>query len=53
MNYIGEYYKGEDSEAGFSEDKIMLGWGIAQRRENRVDSALFIPLNKRCFILFR
>ena len=41
MNYLEEYYKRENSEAGFSADKRMLGWGIAQRREDRIDKTLF------------
>ncbi|MGC8696806.1 MAG: ISNCY-like element ISFac3 family transposase, partial [Conexivisphaera sp.] len=41
MNYLQEYYKRENSEAGFSADKRMFGWGIAQRREDRIDGALF------------
>jgi len=36
--YLKEYYKRENSEAG---DKKLFGWGIAQRREDRIDSALF------------
>jgi len=39
--YLKEYYKRENSEAGFSADKKLFGWGIAQRREDRIDSALF------------
>jgi len=39
--YTFEYYKRENSEAGFSADKKLFGWGIAQRREYRIDSALF------------
>jgi len=39
--YLKEYYKRENSEAGFSADKKLFGWGIAQRREDRINSALF------------
>ena len=39
--YLKEYYKRENSEAGFSADKKLFGWEIAQRREDRIDSALF------------
>jgi Transposase len=39
--YLKEYYKRENSEARFSADKKLFGWGIAQRREDRIDSALF------------
>ena len=36
--YLKEYYKRENSEAV---GKKLFGWGIAQRREDRIDSALF------------
>jgi transposase len=36
MKYLEEYYKRENSEAGFSADKKTLGWGIAQRRQDRL-----------------
>ena len=36
--YLKEYYKRENSEAA---DKKLFVWGIAQRREDRIDSALF------------
>jgi len=36
--YLKEYYKRENSEAA---DKKLFGWEIAQRREDRIDSALF------------
>ena len=39
--YLKEYYKRENSEAGFSADKKLFGWEIAQRKEDRIDSALF------------
>ena len=39
--YLKEYYKRENSEAGFSANKKLFGWEIAQRREDRIDSALF------------
>jgi len=41
FHYFEEYYKRENSEAGFSADKRLFGWEIAQRREDRIDSALF------------
>ena len=37
--YLEEYYRREHSEAGFSADKRMLGWSIAQRRADRIDMA--------------
>ncbi len=42
MNYLEEYYKRERSEAGFSADKRFFGWGVAQRREDRIKGALFV-----------
>jgi len=39
--YLKEYYKRENSEAGFSANKKLFRWGIAQRREDRINSALF------------
>ena len=50
MNYLQEYYKRENSEAGFSADKRMFGWGIAQMREDMIDGALFcIACGITCF----
>jgi len=40
-HYLEEHYKGKNSETGFFADKRMFGWGIAQRREDRIDGALF------------
>ena len=37
--YLEEYYRREHSEAGFSADKRMLGWRIAQRRVDRIETA--------------
>lgn len=39
MGYLEQYYLREHSEAGFSADKRMLGWSIAQRRWDRIDTA--------------
>ena len=39
ISYLEEYYRREHSEAGFSADKRMLGWRIAQRRGDRVEAA--------------
>jgi len=41
MEYLEQYHQRGNSEAGFVADKKMLRWGIAQRREDRIDSALF------------
>lgn len=39
LSYLEEYYRREHSEAGFSADKRMLGWRIAQRRGDRIETA--------------
>lgn len=39
MKYLEQYYRRENSESGFAADKKMLGWSIAQRREDRIDCA--------------
>ena len=41
MGYLEQYHLRSNSEAGFAADKKMLGWGVAQRREDRIYSALF------------
>ncbi|MEW5996597.1 MAG: ISNCY family transposase, partial [Candidatus Micrarchaeota archaeon] len=38
--YLEEYYKREHSEAHFSVDKRWLGWEVAQRREDRIETAI-------------
>lgn len=40
MQYLEQYHKRSNSESGFAADKKMLGWGIAQRRDDRIDCAL-------------
>lgn len=39
MHYLEQYYRRSNSESGFSADKKMLGWGIAQKRGDRIDCA--------------
>lgn len=39
--YLGEYFKRENSESGWSADKKRFGWGIAQRKSDRIDTADF------------
>ena len=39
--YLREYFRRNQSESGISEDKRRFGWKIAQRREDRVDTAAF------------
>jgi len=41
MKYLEGYHQRSNSEAGFAADKKMFGWSIAQRREDRIDSASF------------
>jgi transposase len=41
MNYLEQYHLRSNSESGFAADKKMLGWGIAQRREDRINCAQF------------
>lgn len=39
MHYLEQYHKRSNSESGFSADKKMFGWGIAQKREDRIECA--------------
>ena len=41
MHYMEEYHKRSNSESGFAADKKMLRWNVAQRRNDRIYSALF------------
>lgn len=41
MNHLEEYFKRENSESGFGADKKMFGWRVRQKREDRMDTALF------------
>jgi transposase len=41
MEYLEHYHQRSNSETGFAADKKMLGWGIAQRRDDIIDSTLF------------
>lgn len=41
LGYLAEYYKRESSESGFSGDKKLTGWKVSQKREDRIDTALF------------
>lgn len=41
MRYLKEYFQRENSENGWSCDKKMFGWRVAQKREDRIDTALF------------
>ncbi len=39
--YLEQYHKRSNSESEFAADKKMLGWNIAQKRDDRIDNALF------------
>lgn len=39
--YFEEYFKRNQSESGFSEDKRRFGWRIPQRLENRINTSYF------------
>ena len=41
MSYLEQYHQRSNSESGFAADKKMLGWNVAQRRDDRIDNALF------------
>jgi len=40
LAYLEQYYKREHSESALSQDKRWFGWEVAQRREDRIDTAL-------------
>ncbi|MBI5036075.1 ISNCY family transposase [Candidatus Micrarchaeota archaeon] len=40
-NYLHAYFGREQSESGIGEDKNRVGWTIAQRRDDRIDTAVF------------
>ncbi|MEM0135564.1 MAG: hypothetical protein QXU18_10160 [Thermoplasmatales archaeon] len=39
--YLEQYRQGCNSKSRSAADKKMLGWNIAQKRKDRIDSALF------------
>jgi transposase len=41
MKYLEEYFKRNNSESGWGCDKKMFGWQVRQKREDRIDTALF------------
>ena len=40
LAYLEQYYKRENSESGFSQDKKWFGWKVEQRREDRIETAI-------------
>jgi transposase len=41
IKYLEEYFKRNNSESGWSADKKMFGWNIKQKRDDRINIALF------------
>jgi transposase len=41
MKHLEEYFKREHSESGWSADKKMFGWKVRQKREDRINTALY------------
>ena len=41
ISYLEQYHQRSNSESGFAADKKMLGWNVAQKRDDRIDNALF------------
>ena len=41
VGYLEEYHRRSNSESGFAQDKKLLGWTVAQRRDDRIGCALF------------
>lgn len=40
FGHLGEYYRRNNSESGFSADKRLSGWKVWQKREDRIDTAI-------------
>lgn len=40
LTYLEQYYKREHSESAFSQDKRWFGWEVAQKRDDRIDTAI-------------
>lgn len=40
FSYLGQYFRRNNSESGFSADKRMFGWAVGQKRDDRIDTAL-------------
>jgi len=41
QEYLKEYFQRNNSESGFGEDKQRFGWKLPQKREDRIDTAIF------------
>jgi len=44
FGYLKEYFKRNNSESGFSADKKLFGWKINQKRDDRIDTAIFCKM---------
>jgi len=44
FEYLQEYFKRNNSESGFGADKKMMGWKIGQKREDRIETAIFCKM---------
>lgn len=42
MKYLREYFQRNNSEVGWASDKKMFGWRVGQKREDRIDTSLFV-----------
>jgi transposase len=51
VGYLEEYHKRSNSESGFAQDKKLLGWTVAQRRDDRISCALSMELWHNLFNL--
>lgn len=40
FSYLGQYFRRNNSESGFSADKRMFGWTVGQKRDDRISTAL-------------
>jgi len=41
MKHLEEYFQRNNSESAFGADKKMFGWRVRQKRDDRIDTALF------------
>jgi len=44
FSYLQEYFKRSNSESAFASDKKLLGWKIDQKREDRIETAIFCKM---------
>lgn len=41
-HYLEEYFKRNNSESEWAADKRMFGWKVSQKRQDRIDTSLFV-----------